>query len=50
MKELMLDVLDKNINILKNPAPIVRLEDFMDNGFQFMVRGYLSPDKVLRSV
>lgn len=46
-KELILKVLDNNINILKNPAPIVWLREFTDNGFQFMVRGFLSPDKVL---
>ena len=46
VKELILDVLDKNINVLKNPAPIVRLNDFSDNGFIFMARGFLSPDKV----
>ena len=46
VKELMLDVLDKNVNVLKNPAPIVRLHEFTDNGFQFMIRGFLSPDKV----
>ncbi len=46
VKELMFDVLTRNINVLKNPAPIVRLNDFSDNGFVFMVRGFLSPDKV----
>lgn len=47
VKKLILDVLDKNSNILKNPAPIVRLNDFTDNGFVFLVRGFLSADKVL---
>ncbi len=47
VKQLILEVLDKNINVLKNPAPIVRLNDFTDNGFLFMARGFLSPDKVL---
>ena len=47
VKELILKVLDNNINILKNPAPIVQLQNFVDNGFQFMVRAFLSPDKVL---
>ncbi len=46
VKELLLDVLDRNVNLLKNPPPIVRLHSFTDNGFQFMVRGFLSPDKV----
>ena len=47
VRELILKVLDSNINVLKNPAPIVRLRDFTDNGFQFLIRGFLSPDKVL---
>ena len=47
VKKLILEVLDSNINILKNPAPVVRLHDFTDNGFIFQVRGFLSPDKVV---
>ncbi len=47
VKELILKGLDNNINILKNPAPIVQLQNFVDNGFQFMIRAFLSPDKVL---
>ena len=31
----------------KNPPPIVWLSDFTENGFLFMVRGFLSPDKIL---
>lgn len=46
-KELILKVLHTNINILKNPAPIVWLNEFTENGFQFLVRGFLSADKVL---
>lgn len=46
VKQLILKVLDNNINLLKNPASIVRLNNFVDNGFQFMIRGFLSPDKV----
>ena len=48
VKELILEVLDKDNNVLKNPPPIVRLNNFADNGFQFMVRGFLSQDKVLK--
>ena len=43
----MLKVLATNTQVLKNPAPIVQLRDFTDNGFLFMVRGFLSPDKTL---
>jgi small-conductance mechanosensitive channel len=46
VRELFLKVLDDNYEVLRNPAPIVRLQAFADNGFQFMVRGFLSHDKV----
>lgn len=42
----MLNVLSNSINILKNPAPIVWLWDFVENGYQFLVRGYVGFDKV----
>ena len=45
-KVLLLSVLSSNINILKNPAPIVWLWEFAENGFQFLVRGYVGFDKV----
>lgn len=45
-RRLMFEVLDNNINILKNPTPIVWLIDFAENGYRFMVRGFLSPDKI----
>lgn len=47
VKNLILTILDNNINILKSPAPIVWLSDFVENGFEFTIRGFLSPDKVL---
>ena len=47
VKALMHQILDGHPKLLKNPAPIVRLNDFGDNGFQFLIRGFLSPDKVL---
>jgi small-conductance mechanosensitive channel len=47
VKELFLKVLDENYNVLRNPAPIVRLNDFTESGFLFLVRGFLSHDKVL---
>ena len=45
-RQLILKVLDDNINILKTPSPIVRLHDFVDNGYQFLIRGFLTADKV----
>lgn len=47
VKKLITQVLEENNNVLKNPAPIVWLHNFTDNGFQFLVRGYLTADKVL---
>lgn len=47
VRTLILKILDANLNVLKSPAPIVRLNDFTDNGYQFMVRGFLTADKVL---
>ena len=46
IRELFLKTLDDNYEVLRNPAPVVRLQSFAENGFQFMVRGYLSHDKV----
>jgi small-conductance mechanosensitive channel len=46
IRALFLKVLDDNYEILRNPAPIVRLQAFAENGYHFIVRGYLSHDKV----
>lgn len=46
VRQLILKVLDENINVLKTPSPIVRLHDFVDNGYQFLIRGFLTADKV----
>jgi len=45
--KLIFKALDSNTNLLKNPAPVIRLDNFVDNGFQFLVRGFLPADKVL---
>ncbi len=44
---LIVKIVDNNINILKTPAPLILLHDFVDNGFQFMIRAYLTGEKVL---
>jgi small-conductance mechanosensitive channel len=46
IKAVIMQVLEQNINVLKNPAPVVFLRDFVENGYQFLVRGYLTADKV----
>ena len=45
VRELIFEVLEENTNILKNPKPIVRLSDFLQDGFQFRIRGFISSDK-----
>lgn len=47
VKDLFHKVLDENYQVLRNPAPIIRLNNFTDNGFEFLIRGFLSHDKVL---
>jgi small-conductance mechanosensitive channel len=47
ISKLMKQVLEENVHILKSPAPIVRLELFSDNGFVFMVRGFLTEKNIL---
>ncbi|MCL4361465.1 mechanosensitive ion channel [Candidatus Dependentiae bacterium] len=47
VKKLILQVLHNNVNLLKNPSPIVYLWDFLDHGFRFLIRGFLSSDRVL---
>ena len=46
IRQLIFDVLDKNPNILKNPNPIVRLDDFVDNGYLFLIRAFLTSNKI----
>jgi small-conductance mechanosensitive channel len=42
VKELLLQAVEMHPNVLKNPRPVIRLEDFAENGYLFIVRGYLS--------
>ncbi len=42
VRKLLYEILDEQPNILKNPKPWVRLDDFSDNGYEFMVRGFIS--------
>lgn len=47
VKNIAVDVLDANTDILKSPRPIIRLENFGENGYEFMLRGFLSSNKTL---
>ena len=42
VKKLLQEVVESHPKVLKNPKPIIRLDDFGEYGFKFMVRGYLS--------
>lgn len=47
VKGLLEKVLDASPFVLKSPKPVVRLENFSDYGFVFLVRGYLSSNYTL---
>lgn len=47
VKEVIQKTLSSNLNILKTPSPFINLRDFVENGFQFLIRGFMSPEKVL---
>jgi small-conductance mechanosensitive channel len=47
VRELLMRVLDESRVILKNPRPVVRLENFSDLGYVFLVRGFLSSNHTL---
>lgn len=47
VRQILFDVMETHHAILKNPVPIVWLVDFVDHGYRFLVRGFLSVDKVI---
>lgn len=47
VRKIIIEVMDAHPNILKSPKPIIRLEDFGDNGFIFSIRGFLSAQYTL---
>lgn len=46
-RELLLRVLSENGSVLKNPKPVVRLDNFNEYGYVFMVRGYINSNYTL---
>ena len=48
VREICFKVLDENNDVLKVPQPYVRLEDFSERGYIFMIRGFLSSGNTLR--
>lgn len=47
IKEILFSVVDAHPKVLKNPKPVIRLEDFREYGYEFMVRGFLSSNYTL---
>jgi small-conductance mechanosensitive channel len=46
-KEIFERVLDTSPYVLKNPKPVIRLEHFGVNGYEFILRGYISSNYTL---
>jgi len=47
VKDVFSEILGSNSSILKNPAPIIRINKFALSGYEFMIRAYLSSSNVL---
>ena len=47
VRDILARVLNENLNVLKSPAPVIRLNEFGSSGYVFMVRGFLSTINVL---
>lgn len=48
VRKICFEVLDEDQDVLKVPQPFVRLQDFGDKGYVFMIRGFLSSGNTLR--
>jgi len=48
VRKICFEVLDEDPDILKVPQPLVRLHDFDDKGYLFMLRGFLASGNTLR--
>lgn len=42
VKDLLTQSVATHPNILRNPKPVIRLEDFNEFGYLFLVRGFIS--------
>ncbi len=47
VRDILFNILDDNALILKTPPPVIRIEHFSINGYEVMVRGFLSTAQVL---
>lgn len=46
-RDALIRAIDSNVNVLKTPPPIIRLDNFGEYGYKFMVRGFIGPEKTL---
>lgn len=46
-QKIFLQVLAENSYILRNPRPVIRLDNFSENGYVFTIRGFLSSNYTL---
>jgi len=47
VKSILYTILDDNPDVLKVPEPLIRVDDFSDHGYVFMVRGFISSHNTL---
>ncbi|NBP01201.1 MAG: hypothetical protein EBU90_13890 [Proteobacteria bacterium] len=47
VKEMLYQAAQMTGNVLKNPSPLVRLDEFAEHGFEFMVRVYTASENTL---
>lgn len=48
VRKICFDLLDEDSDVLKVPQPVVRLQEFGDKGYVFMMRGFVSSGNTLR--
>jgi len=41
-KKVLLRVVESHPNVLKNPKPVIRLDEFSELGYVFLIRGFIS--------
>lgn len=45
-RQIIFEVVHNNATILKNPTPIVWLHEFSEYGYRFLIRGFISVEKI----
>lgn len=47
VRDIFYEILQDNQYVLKNPQPVIRLDNFNEYGYMFMIRGYLNSNYTL---